>query len=125
MVLSEKAPPRARPWPVPGTSVVDTREARFVIQEFMPGSPAEQLDHRLVDQLLELHSRRDLPRDFGVGANHSSKSRSSKVFRVVEGTPVVMGFWVGVSKDMRRSLAVGREGVLRIFCCDRSVSNGF
>ncbi len=57
VVLSERLRTSAA-WPVPGTSVVDTREARFVIQEFMPGSPAEQLDHRLVDQLLELHSRR-------------------------------------------------------------------
>lgn len=45
-------------WPVPAESVVDAREVRFVIQEFMPGIPPQQLDHRLVEQLLELHSRR-------------------------------------------------------------------
>lgn len=45
-------------WPVPTESVVDAREVRFVIQEFMPGIPPQQLDHRLVEQLLELHSRR-------------------------------------------------------------------
>jgi len=45
-------------WPVPTQSVVDTEEVRFVIQEFMPGSPPEHVDHQLVDRLLDLHSRR-------------------------------------------------------------------
>jgi thiamine kinase-like enzyme len=57
VVLSERLRMRAA-WPVPAASVVDTREARFVIQEFMPGTPPEHLDHRLVEQLLDLHSRR-------------------------------------------------------------------
>lgn len=46
-------------WPVPAESVVDADEIRFVvIQEFMPGTPPTAIDHRLVDQLLDLHSRR-------------------------------------------------------------------
>jgi Ser/Thr protein kinase RdoA (MazF antagonist) len=45
-------------WPVPAQSVVDAEDVRFVIQEFMPGSPPEHFDHQLVDRLLELHSRR-------------------------------------------------------------------
>ncbi len=57
VVLSERLRMSAG-WPVPAASVVDTREARFVIQEIMPGTPPEHLDHRLVEQLLDLHSRR-------------------------------------------------------------------
>ena len=45
-------------WPVPAQSVVDAEGVRFVIQEFMPGSPPEQIDHQLVNRLLELHSQR-------------------------------------------------------------------
>jgi hypothetical protein len=45
-------------WPVPSESTIDGEEIRFVIQEFMAGTPPSTLDHRLVDQLLELHSRR-------------------------------------------------------------------
>ncbi len=57
VVLSERLRERAG-WPVPTTWAIDTREARFVIQEFMPGTPPEHLDHRLVEHLLELHVRR-------------------------------------------------------------------
>jgi hypothetical protein len=45
-------------WPVPAESIIDAGETRFVIQEFMPGSPPKAIDHGLVDQLLGLHSRR-------------------------------------------------------------------
>jgi hypothetical protein len=45
-------------WPVPSESTIDAEEIRFVIQEFMPGTPPTTLDHGLVDQLLELHPRR-------------------------------------------------------------------
>jgi thiamine kinase-like enzyme len=37
--------------------VVDTEVARFVIQEFMVGTPPENFNHQVVDQLLDLHSR--------------------------------------------------------------------
>ena len=57
VVLSERLRTVAR-WPVPAQSVVDAGEVRFVIQEFMPGSPPDHFDHRLVDQLLDLHARR-------------------------------------------------------------------
>jgi len=57
VVLSERLRVSAA-WPVPTATVVDTREARFVIQEFMPGAPPEQLDHPVVEQLLHLHFRR-------------------------------------------------------------------
>ncbi len=57
VVISERLHVSAA-WPVPTASVVDTREACFIIQEFMPGAPPEQLDHPLVDQLLDLHVRR-------------------------------------------------------------------
>jgi thiamine kinase-like enzyme len=53
-VLSERLRISAS-WPVPIESVVDTQEARFVIQEFLPGTPPEQLDHQLLERLLELH----------------------------------------------------------------------
>ena len=45
-------------WPVPTQSVVDADPVRFIIQEFMPGTPPGRLDLQLVDQLLELHSHR-------------------------------------------------------------------
>ena len=57
VVLSERLRTVAN-WPVPTQSVVDTADVRFVIQEFMPGSPPEHFDHQLVDRLLDLHSRR-------------------------------------------------------------------
>jgi thiamine kinase-like enzyme len=57
VVLSERLRTVAG-WPVPAQSVVETEEVIFVIQEFMPGSPPGHFDHRLVDRLLELHSRR-------------------------------------------------------------------
>jgi Phosphotransferase enzyme family len=57
VVLSERLRTQAA-WPVPAQSVLDVNDVRFVIQEFMPGVPCERLDHRLLDQLLELHERR-------------------------------------------------------------------
>ena len=57
VVLSERLRTQAA-WPVPAQSVLDVNDVRFVIQEFMPGVPCEQLDHRLVDQVLDLHERR-------------------------------------------------------------------
>lgn len=45
-------------WPVPTESVVDAGQIRFIIQEFMPGTPPTTVDHRLVDQLLDIHPRR-------------------------------------------------------------------
>ena len=57
VVLSERLRTVAG-WPVPSQSVVDTDEARFVIQEFMPGRPPDYFDHQLVDRLLALHARR-------------------------------------------------------------------
>ncbi len=57
VVLSERLRRQAG-WPVPTESVVDAGPIRFVIQEFMPGTPPTTVDHRLVDQLLDLHSRR-------------------------------------------------------------------
>lgn len=57
VVLSERLRTEAA-WPVPVQSVLDVNDVRFVIQEFMPGLPCEHLDHRLVDQLLDLHERR-------------------------------------------------------------------
>jgi len=57
VVLSKRLRTEAA-WPVPSQSALDTGEVRFVIQELMPGSPCEYLDHRLADQLLDLHQRR-------------------------------------------------------------------
>jgi hypothetical protein len=57
VVLSERLRKEAA-WPVPAQSVLDVDGVRFVMQEFMPGLPCEYLDHRLVDQLLDLHERR-------------------------------------------------------------------
>ncbi len=57
VVLSERLRQRAG-WPVPAQSVVDGDGICFVIQEFMLGNPPTTIDHQLVDQLLELHSRR-------------------------------------------------------------------
>lgn len=57
VVLSERLRTEAA-WPVPAQSVLDVSDVRFVMQEFMPGLPCEYLDHRLVDQLLDLHERR-------------------------------------------------------------------
>ncbi len=57
VILSERLRTEAT-WPVPAESLVDVEEVRFVIQEFMHGSPPECLDHHLVDQLLDLHGRR-------------------------------------------------------------------
>jgi hypothetical protein len=64
MILSERLRYQAG-WPVPNQSVVDIDDIRFIIQEFMPGTPPTTLDHRLVDQILELHSRR-----FGLAEPH-------------------------------------------------------
>ncbi|MHB1713179.1 MAG: phosphotransferase [Acidimicrobiales bacterium] len=57
VALSERLRRQAG-WPVPIESVVDADQVRFIIQEFMPGTPPTTIDHRLVDQLLDLHSRR-------------------------------------------------------------------
>ena len=57
VALSERLRRQAG-WPVPTESVVDAGQIRFIIQEFMPGAPPTTVDHRLVDQLLGLHSRR-------------------------------------------------------------------
>ena len=47
-----------------------------------------------------------------MGAKRSSRSRSRRVLRVVEGG-WERGCWVGVSKEIRRSFVCGREGVWR------------
>jgi hypothetical protein len=57
VVLSERLRREAR-WPVPAESVIHAEEVSFIIQEFMPGTPPTTIDHGLVDQLLDLHSRR-------------------------------------------------------------------
>lgn len=57
VALSERLR-REAGWPVPTESVVDAGRIRFIVQEFMPGTPPTTVDHRLVDQLLDLHSRR-------------------------------------------------------------------
>jgi thiamine kinase-like enzyme len=57
VALSERLRRQAG-WPVPAESVIDAEQTRFIIQEFMPGTPPTTIDHRLVDQLLELHGRR-------------------------------------------------------------------
>ncbi len=45
-------------WPVPIQTVVDTQGVRLVLQEFMPGRPITELNHQIVDELLDLHARR-------------------------------------------------------------------
>ncbi len=45
-------------WPVPRQWTVDVDGCLFVIQEFMPGAPVEELGHTTVDRLLELHAER-------------------------------------------------------------------
>jgi thiamine kinase-like enzyme len=57
VALSERLRRQAG-WPVPTESVIDADQIRFIIQEFMPGTPPTMVDHRLVDQLLDLHIRR-------------------------------------------------------------------
>ena len=57
VVLSERLRCAAG-WPVPAESVIDGEEVTFIIQEFMPGTPATSIDHRLIDRLLDLHSCR-------------------------------------------------------------------
>jgi thiamine kinase-like enzyme len=57
VALSERLRSKAG-WPVPTESFIDTEGVSFVIQEFMPGTTPTAIDHRLVDQILELHSRR-------------------------------------------------------------------
>jgi Ser/Thr protein kinase RdoA (MazF antagonist) len=56
VALSERL--RQAGWPVPAASVIEADDVTFVIQEFMPGTPPTTLDHRLVDQLLDLHACR-------------------------------------------------------------------
>jgi thiamine kinase-like enzyme len=57
VILSERLRCEAA-WPVPAESVIDVDEIRFVIQEFMPGTPPTTIGHGLVDRLIELHWRR-------------------------------------------------------------------
>lgn len=57
VVLSERLRCEAG-WPVPAQSIIDSEEISFIIQDFMPGTPPRAIDHRLIDRLLELHSRR-------------------------------------------------------------------
>lgn len=57
VILSERLR-RDAGWPVPAESVIDADGVSFIIQEFMPGTPPTAIDHRLVDELLDLHSRR-------------------------------------------------------------------
>jgi hypothetical protein len=57
VVLSERLRCDAE-WPVPAESVIDVGEIRFVIQEFMPGTPPTTIGHGLVDRLMDLHLRR-------------------------------------------------------------------
>jgi len=57
VVLSERLRLEAR-WPVPGESIIEAEEVTFIVQEFMAGTSPIAIDHELVDQLLDLHSRR-------------------------------------------------------------------
>ncbi len=57
VVLSERLRCAAG-WPVPAESVVDSEGITFIVQEFMPGTPPNTLNHGLIDRLLELHARR-------------------------------------------------------------------
>ena len=57
VVLSERLRCEAG-WPVPAESVIDAEEIIFIIQEFMVGNPPTAIDHRLIDRLLDLNSRR-------------------------------------------------------------------
>ena len=57
VVLSERLRCEAE-WPVPAESVIDAEEVSFIIQDFMPGTQPTAINHHLVDQLLNLHSRR-------------------------------------------------------------------
>jgi thiamine kinase-like enzyme len=45
-------------WPVPRIETLTINDTLFVLQEFMSGEPPERIDHGLVDELFELHSRR-------------------------------------------------------------------
>ena len=56
VVLSERL--REAGWPVPGESIIEAEEVTFIVQEFMPGTSPTAIGHELVDQLLDLHSRR-------------------------------------------------------------------
>ena len=57
VVLSERLRCQAG-WPVPAESVIHAEEITFIVQELMPGTAPTEIDHRLVDQLLELHALR-------------------------------------------------------------------
>ncbi|MHB1518480.1 MAG: aminoglycoside phosphotransferase family protein [Acidimicrobiales bacterium] len=45
-------------WPVPRQQTVEDGQCLFVLQQLMPGRPLEEIGHRIVDQLLVLHSKR-------------------------------------------------------------------
>jgi hypothetical protein len=45
-------------WPVPRQQAIEYDVWLFIIQDFLPGSPVEVLSHALVDQVLDLHTRR-------------------------------------------------------------------
>jgi hypothetical protein len=45
-------------WPVPHQWTVDAGDRLYVLQDLLPGTPVEQLNHAIVDDLLALHTRR-------------------------------------------------------------------
>ena len=45
-------------WPVPRQDLVEHNGDLFILQQFLPGAPVDQLSHDLIDQLLELHQQR-------------------------------------------------------------------
>ncbi len=55
--LTERLRVEAR-WPVPCQDVVEHGGSLFVLQQFLPGTPVDELTHELVDQLFELHEQR-------------------------------------------------------------------
>ncbi len=56
-------------WPVPHQWAVDAGDRLYVLQDLLPGTPVEFLNHAIVDELLALHGRR-----LGLGRAESGAS---------------------------------------------------
>jgi hypothetical protein len=80
VALTQRLHNEAR-WPVPHQWTVDAGERLYVLQELLPGTPVEHLNHRIVDDLLTLHGQR-----LGLGsAEHTSSAGAHLVDTLVVG----------------------------------------
>jgi hypothetical protein len=67
-------------WPVPLQWTVDVGDRLYVLQELLPGTPVERLNHGIVDELLALHERR-----LGLGAETAPTAGAHLVDTLVAG----------------------------------------